>query len=55
MFFDNSDFSHGAKRPSGESSEDHTKRFRGGENLHQRQPQQQQKTPLQPPEGCSWW
>ena len=50
------DFSHAAKRPSGERSEDHTKRFRGGENSHnQRQSQNQQRTPMQPPEGCSWW
>ena len=50
------DNSYGAKRPSGDRTEDYTKRFRGGENSHdQRQSQNNGSTAMQPPEGCSWW
>ena len=50
----NDDESYRSKRPGGDTAEDYTKRFRGGENSH-RQPQNQGKQPMEPPEGCSWW
>lgn len=54
--YDSNDYSYGAKRPSGDKTEDYTKRFRGGENSRdQHRSQNQGKAPMQPPEGCSWW
>ena len=53
---DDYDGSYGSKRPGGDTAEDYTKRFRGGENSHnQRQSQNQGKPAMEPPEGCSWW
>lgn len=49
------DESYRSKRPGGDTAEDYTKRFRGGENSQNRQPQYQGKPAMEPPEGCSWW